>query len=547
MNKPEFLNIFAKGNYSKGQFFKDFRAGLSVAIISLPLSIALGISSGVTPSDGIITAIVAGLVTAILGGTKVQIGGPTGAFVVVVVGIVQKYGLEGLIISTIMGGFILILLGILKLGTLVKFIPYPITVGFGAGVAAILATTQVVDFFGLKIPTNASGFIDKWISYISHMGSTQITTLLVGIGSILVIVYWDKFNKTIPGSLVALIVATVVVLIFNLKVATIGSAFGNIPSTFPMPKVPTVSFDMIKELIGPAITIALLSAISSLLSAVVIDETLNTKHDSNTELIAQGFANIASALFGGIPSAGVLARTSANIRSGGRTPVAGVINGLLLLVVMLLLMPLTKFIPLTTLAAILIVVAYKMTKWKVIYAISKGPKSDFLLLIITFVLTVIFNVVVAVEIGMAIAALTFMMKMSKTLDIKDIERRGLQFKKGDSDGNDIKDINDKILIKELNGALFFGTASTFKEAMRKIEYEGIEVLIFKMKNINELDITALSMLESIRVACKLYNVKFILTDLNKDNINIISKVNSKDFVIFETLEDALDDVNKMFI
>lgn len=539
MKKPEFFTMFSRKNYSKEQFFKDFRAGISVAIISLPLSIALGISSGVTPTQGLVTAIVAGLITAILGGTPVQIGGPTGAFVVVVLGIVQKYGIEGLIISTIMGGIILVILGVLRLGSLIKFIPYPITVGFTAGVAAILATTEIIDFFGLHINKVPSGFFQKWYSYIIHMNTMNIVTFAVGIISILTIIYWPKINKTIPGSLVALIIATIVVSIFHLRVATIGSAFGNISNTFPMPKIPTMSIGIVKELIGPAITIAFLSAISSLLSAVVTDETLGIKHNSNTELIAQGFANIASGLFGGIPSAGVVARTTANIRNGGRTPIAGIINAVILFIVMMLLMPLAKYIPLTTLGAILIVVAYRMTKWKVIFAISKGPKSDLILLLITFILTVVFNVVVAVEVGMAFAALAFMMEMSKKLEVKDIEKKNLVLEKE----IDTRAIGGKILIKELKGALFFGTASVFKDAMMEIEYERVQIIIFRLRNINSLDITALSMLNSINTACKLYNVKFILTGLNQENRKIISKVKGDEFMMFDTLEEGLEKAN----
>ncbi|MGL4991855.1 MAG: SulP family inorganic anion transporter [Sarcina sp.] len=540
MRKPEFFTMLSRKNYSKEQFLKDFRAGISVAIISLPLSIALGISSGVTPTQGLVTAIVAGLITALLGGTPVQIGGPTGAFVVVVLGIVQKYGVEGLIISTIMGGIILIILGVLRLGSLIKFIPYPITIGFTAGVAAILATTEIIDFFGLHINKVPGGFFQKWYSYIIHMSTMDVVTVIIGIISILIIIYWSKINKTIPGSLVALIFATIVVSIFHLKVATIGSTFGNISNTFPMPKIPTMSIGIVKELIGPAITIAFLSAISSLLSAVVTDETLGIKHNSNTELIAQGFANIASGLFGGIPSAGVVARTTANIRNGGRTPVAGIINAVILFIVMMLLMPLAKYIPLTTLGAILIVVAYRMTKWKVIFAISKGPKSDLILLLITFILTVVFNVVVAVEVGMAFAALAFMMEMSKKLEVKDIEKKNLVLEKE----IDTRAVGGKILIKELKGALFFGTASVFKDAMMEIEYERVQVIIFRLRNINSIDITALSMLNSINTACKLYNVKFILTGINQENRKIISKVKGDEFMMFDTLEEGLEKANE---
>ena len=541
MRKPEFFSVFEKNKLTKKQFLNDFKAGMGVAIISLPLSIALGISSGVTPQQGLITAVVAGLITALLGGSPVQIGGPTGAFVVVVFGIVQKYGIEGLILSTFMGGIILIVLGVLRLGSLIKFIPYPITVGFTAGVAAILATSEIKSFFGLQLDKVPAGFIDKWIAYITNINTTHITTFIIGVISILIIIYWPNINKSIPGPLVALILMTVVVKVFGLHVDTIESAFGNIPSTIPMPRIPTFNLAMIKELIGPAITIAFLSAISSLLSAVVSDETLGQKHNSNTELIAQGFANIGSALFGGIPSAGVVARTTANIRAGGRTPIAGIFNALILLVIMLVLMPLAKFIPLTTLGAILLVVAYKMTKWKVIFAISRGPKSDLLLLVLTFGLTVVFNVVVAVEVGMALAALTFMMKMSKSLEVENLEKDNLELDRE----MDVESVGGKILIKELKGALFFGTASVFRDSMRDIEYSGADILIFRMRNINELDVTAVNMLNSIVTACELYKVKFFMTGLDEQNIKIVSKLKSGKISMFETLEAGIDEANRI--
>ncbi|WP_297518436.1 SulP family inorganic anion transporter [uncultured Clostridium sp.] len=541
MRKPEFFSMIRKKEITKEQFFRDFRAGVGVAIISLPLSIALGISSGVTPQEGLITAVVAGLITALLGGSPVQIGGPTGAFVVVVFGIVQKYGIEGLIISTFMGGIILILLGVLRLGSLIKFIPYPITVGFTAGVAAILATTEIKDFFGLHMGKVTGGFFSKWIAYITHMNTMNYVTVLVGVGSILIIVFWPRVNKSIPGSLVALIAATIIVKLLGLHVETIGSTFGNIPASIPMPKIPTMNLELIKELIGPAITIALLSAISSLLSAVVSDETLGQKHNSNTELIAQGVSNIVSALFGGIPSAGVVARTTANIRGGGRTPIAGIVNAVLLLIIMLVLMPLAKFIPLTTLGAILLVVAYKMTKWKTMYAISKGPKSDLLLLAVTFILTVVFNVVVAVEVGMAIAALGFMIKMSDTLEIEELEKENIELDRAIN----MDLVGGRIRIKELKGALFFGTASVFKDSMRRIEYENVDVLIFRMRNINDLDITAIKMLDSLNVACELYKVKFILTGLNQSNAKVIEKLKGEDITMFANIEEGIEEANRI--
>lgn len=529
MSVPKFFSMFTEKRLTKDQFIQSIKAGIGVAIISLPLSIALGISSGVTPQAGMITAIVAGIIVSILSGTSVQIGGPTGAFVVVVLGIVQKYGLEGLILSTFMGGIILILLGLFRLGSLIKYISYPITVGFAAGVAMILVTTEVKDFLGLRIDKIPSDFINKWITYITHLNTINYITFAIGIISILIIVISPKINKSIPGTLLALIIATLVVKFFNLNVATIGSTFGNIPADIPMPRLPAFSLSMVKDLISPAITIALLCAISSLLSAVISDEIIGEKHDSNTELIAQGFANMGSALFGGIPAAGVVARTTANMKAGGRTPIGGIVNGLVLLIIMLVLMPIAEYIPLTTLGAILLVVAYRMSKLNVIKAMFKGPKDDLLLLIVTFVLTVVFNVVIAVAVGVVISAVIFMWKMSNKIKIDNLESTKIIKEEFNS---------NKISVYKVAGPLFFGSASILRDIIRENENKKIEALILSTNNIADLDATILNMFEHMSIMCKENNSKFIITGLNEKNKKILNKSIKEEIDLYPSLDEV---------
>lgn len=402
--KPKLFSILKhrEKELTKEQFIKDIVAGIIVAIIALPLSVALGISSGVTPEKGLITAIVAGLFISLFGGSRVQIGGPTAAFVVIVYGIIEKHGVEGLIIATLMAGIMLILMGLLNLGDLIKFIPKTITVGFTAGIAVTLFSTQVKDILGLKLSNVPSEFISKWKVYILNITSLNSWSLLLGIISIAIIIGVSKVSKSIPGSLVALIVVSVIAAIFTLPVSTIGTQFGEISSKIPVLQLPSMGFDKIVALIIPSISIAFLAAIESLLSAVVADDMINKKHDSNTELVGQGLANIFSALFGGLPATGAIARTAANVKNGGRTPIAGVVSALILLLIMKVLMPLIKFVPLTVLGAILIVVAYNMCEIDELKKLVVSNKFNMIEVILTFVLTVIFNLVVAILVSMIV-------------------------------------------------------------------------------------------------------------------------------------------------
>lgn len=399
---PKFFTMIKNNELTKEQIGKDVVSGIIVAIIALPLSIALAISSGVSPEKGLITAIFAGFVVSFLGGSKVQIGGPTGAFVVIVYGVVKTYGVTGLITATMMAGIILVIMGLLRLGSLIKYVPQTITVGFTSGIAVTLLTTQLKDFFGLQIQDVPAEFIEKIKSYIEHISTFDIASFIVGIACILILVYWPKINKKIPASIIALVLSTIVVNLFNLPVDTIGSRFTDISSSVPKPQIPNMDLETITTLIKPALTIALLGAIESLLSCVVSDNMIDDKHDSNMELVAQGLGNIASSLFGGIPATGAIARTAANVKSGGRSPIAGMVHAITLLLIMVILMPMAKLIPMTTLAAILIVVSYNMGEWSHFKALLGSSKSDVIVLVVTFTFTVVFDLVFAIGIGMVL-------------------------------------------------------------------------------------------------------------------------------------------------
>lgn len=420
---PKLFSMIKENQLTKDQVGKDVVAGIIVAIIALPLSIALAISSGVSPEKGLITAIFAGFIISFLGGSKVQIGGPTGAFVVIVYGIVQTHGINGLITATMMAGIILVIMGLLKLGSLIKYVPQTITVGFTSGIAITLLSTQLKDFFGLRANDVPAEFIEKWKCYFEHMSTFDILSFVIGLGCILILVFWPKINKKIPASIIVLVIATLVVKLFNVPVDTIGSRFANISSTIPMPNIPKIDMSTIASLIQPAITIAILGAVESLLSCVVADKMIEDTHDSNSELVAQGLGNIVSALFGGIPATGAIARTAANVRNGGRSPISGIVHAITLLLIMLLLMPLAKMIPMTALAAILIVVSYNMGEWSHFGEMLKGEKSDVIVLVTTFVITIVSDLVVAIVVGMIIHGIFALVKNrnSKTdLDIDDI-------------------------------------------------------------------------------------------------------------------------------
>ncbi|MCX0400238.1 SulP family inorganic anion transporter [Clostridium perfringens] len=516
MYKPKLISLLddKENGFSKEQFFKDLIAGIIVAIIALPLSIALGISSGVSPEKGLITAIIAGFIISLLGGSRVQIGGPTGAFVVIVFGIIQNHGVDGLIIATFMAGIILVLFGLLRFGSLIKYIPYPITVGFTSGIAVTLFSTQVKDFLGLSMTKTPSEFIPKWEAYISHMNTTNLYTLAIGLLALIILIFWPKINKKIPGSLIALIVTTLVVFIFNLPVATIGSQFGKISSNIPMPHIPNLNINTLKALIGPAFTIALLGGIESLLSAVVSDGMIGDKHNSNAELIAQGIANMGSSLFGGIPATGAIARTAANVKNGGRTPISGIVHSITLLLIMLVFMPLAKFIPLTTLSAILIIVSYNMSEWRTFKAILKAPKSDIAILLTTFFLTVLFDLVIAIGIGMVVSMCLFMRRVATSIEVNELNESDCSDKSNiDTDMENLK-VGENVLVYDIRGHLFFGAVDTFMNTMKEIN-DDAKVLVLRMRHTKTLDVTGYKQIKNIALSCKSRNMTLIISELQE--------------------------------
>ncbi|HBI6981386.1 TPA: sulfate permease [Clostridium perfringens] len=516
MYKPKLISLLddKESGFSKEQFLKDLIAGIIVAIIALPLSIALGISSGVSPEKGLITAIIAGFIISLLGGSRVQIGGPTGAFVVIVFGIIQNHGVDGLIIATFMAGIILVLFGLLRFGSLIKYIPYPITVGFTSGIAITLLSTQVKDFLGLSITKTPSEFIPKWEAYISHMNTTNLYTLAIGLLALIILIFWPKINKKIPGSLIALIVTTLVVFIFNLPVATIGSQFGKISSNIPIPHIPNLNLNTLKALIGPAFTIALLGGIESLLSAVVSDGMIGDKHNSNAELIAQGLANIGSSLFGGIPATGAIARTAANVKNGGRTPISGIVHSITLLLIMLVFMPLAKFIPLTTLSAILIIVSYNMSEWRTFKAILKAPKSDIAILLITFFLTVLFDLVIAIGIGMIVSMCLFIRRVATSIEVNELNESDCSYKSNiDTDMENLK-VGENVLVYDIRGHLFFGAVDTFMNTMKEIN-DDAKVLVLRMRHTKTLDVTGYKQIKNIALSCKSRNMTLIISELQE--------------------------------
>lgn len=538
--KPKLLKMFQRRELTGERILKDIVAGIIVAIVALPLSVALGISSGVSPEKGLITAIMAGFFISFLGGSRVQIGGPTGAFVVIVYGIIEKHGIEGLIIATMMAGVILIILGLAKMGSIIKFIPHPITIGFTSGIAITLLSTQVKDFLGLSIESVPAEFIPKWQTYFEHFNTINMPTLLVGVVSLAIMILWPKVNKTIPGSLISLIIATGVVSIFNLPVETIGSRYSNISSSIPMPSISLVSFSTIQELIGPAFTIAILAAIESLLSAVVADGMIGGKHDSNMELVAQGVGNIVSALFGGIPATGAIARTAANVKNGGRSPISGIVHAITLLLIMLVFMPLAKLIPMTTLAAILIIVSYNMGEWKSFYSFMKAPKSDMVILVLTFLLTVIFDLVVAIEIGMVLAMFLFMKRIADTTTIK------TSICENCSEEDEIvenSNRNDKILIYEINGPFFFGIVHKFLEVMNEIN-KSYDVLILDMKNATSIDATGMDALKRLYARCQKHEVKVLLANVKEQPYSVLESMGFIELIgeecVFESRDEAME-------
>ena len=537
--RPKLFDVMK--SYTKKQLIKNIISGIIVAIIALPLSIALAIASGVGPDQGLYTAIIAGFFISFFGGSRVQIGGPTAAFVVIIYGIVASYGTDGLIVATILAGIILVIMGICRFGSLIKYIPYTITTGFTCGIAVTLFIGQLKDFFGMDIASVPSEFLDKVIVYAKNISTINLTATLIGLLAVAIMLLWTKVTDKIPGSLVAIVVTTAIAYFAKLPVNTIGSVYGKLNSAFPSFHVPSITMNLIQQMISPAFTIAVLAAIESLLSAVVSDGMIGDTHKSNAELIGQGLGNIFSGFFGGIPATGAIARTAANVRNGGRTPIAGIAHCITLTIILLVLMPLAALIPMTTLAAVLLVVAANMADWSSFFRLCKNaPKSDIIVLVTTFFLTVFFDLVVAIEIGVVLAALLFMKRMAETADIK-------AWKYTDSpditpgEAEKLREIPHSISVFEICGPMFFAAAD---QLLGINSDHRTKAVVIRMRSVPAIDASAMKCLHELAERAKKKNIHLIFSHVNEQPMKVMKKdgfyelIGKKNF--HENIVSALD-------
>lgn len=517
--KPKLFSVMK--TYSRQQFGKDVIAGIIVAIIALPLSIALALASGVTPERGLYTAIVAGFVISFLGGSRVQISGPTAAFASIVAGIVARNGMEGLAVATIMAGVLLIIMGLLKFGTLLRFVPYTITTGFTLGIAVTIFIGQIKDFLGLTFKSTPVETMEKLLACVKSISSINFTALFIGAVALLILIIWPKITTKVPGSLIAILVTALIVKLFDMEVNTIGSLY-EISSKLPTFHFPNINLTMINRLVPDAISIAILAGVESLLSCVVADGMIGSRHRSNIELVAQGTGNIFSSLFGGIPATGAIARTAANVKNGGRTPIAGIVHSVTLLIILVVCMPYASLIPMPTIAAILFMVAYHMSEWKeFVELLKKSPKSDIMVLLATFFLTVLFDLVVAIEIGLLMAAILFVKRMS---DVTDVQRWKEDIPEGlDDEGNDaeLKPIPKHTVVYEINGPMFFGAADKFLKI--SISDSQIHNVILRMRSVTAMDINALNALQKVLKSCQKKNVTLLLSHVQEQPYHMMQK------------------------
>ena len=522
--RPKLFGLFRKGGYDRKTFTSDLIAGIIVGIIALPLAIAFGIASGVTPQQGLITAIVAGFLVSFFGGSNFLIGGPTGAFIVIVAGIVAEFGMQGLAVATVMAGIFLVVMGLCRMGAIFKFIPYPIVVGFTSGIALTIFSTQLKDFFGMDIAV-PSGFIPQWSCYLQNLGQIDIAETLMSVGCLLTIIFWSKVSKRIPGSLVALVLGTGVSLLLSnfagVELATIGSKFPELASGLPLPKpsAPEFDYESLKSLVSPAFTIAILCAVESLLAAMVADGATGRHHNSNTELIGQGIANIVTPLFGGIPATGALARTMANINNGGKTPVAGLVHAVVLVAIYLFLMPYAVYVPLSCLAAILVVVAYNMSEWRTFKYMLKADRADVAVLLITFFLTVIVDLTVAIEVGVLMAVVLFVKRVMETSSIKVLEQDHIAATESDEmadlDSTLHLDIPQGVEVYEIDGPFFFGLANRIEE-LEQGRKTGVKVRIIRMRKVPFIDSTGLKNLRNLCQRTEARGIQVILSGVNDE-------------------------------
>lgn len=534
------------------QLLADCTAGVIVGIVALPLAIAFGIASGVSPEKGLITAVIGGFIVSALGGSRVQIAGPTGAFVVIVYGVIEKFGIEGLYISTVLAGVLLVVLGFARIGSMIKFMPYPVVVGFTSGIAVIIFSSQVKDFLGLEMGGVPAEFFQKWIEYGWHIGTVNIYAFLLGAVTVGVIVLGKKFFKQIPGSLAALILSTVAAYIFKLPVETIGSRFGEIPHSFPAPVIPRIDLATIQQLTSPILAIALLGGIESLLSAVVADGMIGGRHRSNMELVAQGMANIVSPIFGGIPVTGAIARTATNINNGGRTPISGIVHAVILLLIMLFLGRWVVYIPLACLAGILVVVAYNMSEWHSFVMLLRSPRSDVIVLWGTFLITVIFDLTMAIQVGVILSIFLFMRRMALIANVRvvtdELEDEEEEEEKDDPNAIEKKQVPAGVEIYEINGPFFFGASYKFLEAMNSAG-RNPKVRIIRMRNVLSLDATGLNAIREQHKNSLKHGIPFLISGIHTQpymaftQSGLLKAIGEEN--IFKNIDDALSRAGRL--
>ena len=541
-------------SYDREQLIADLTAGVIVGIVALPLAIAFAIASGVTPDRGLWTAIIAGFLISVLGGSRVQIGGPTGAFVVIVYGIVQKYGIDGLTVATLMAGVILVIMGVARLGAAIKFIPHPVVTGFTSGIAVIIFSSEVKDFFGLHMAAVPPDFLSKWRAFASHADTVTPSALLVGVTALAIIMVWPRVSRRVPGPFVALLVTTAMAAFLHLPVETIGSRFGAISASLPMPVIPHLTLEQVQSLVAPAFTIALLGAVESLLSAVVSDGMIGARHRSNVELIGQGIANMVTPLFGGIPATGAIARTATNVKNGGRTPVAGITHAVTLLLITLFFGKWAALIPMATLAAILVVVSYHMSEWRSFRSELSSPKSDVAVLLTTFGLTVLVDLTVAIEVGMVLASFLFMRRMAAVTNVAavtgDLEDDG-----GPTDGDDEgsvrrRSIPDGVQVYEINGPFFFGAAETFKDTLARVAGKP-KVLIIRMRAVPAMDATGIHALRNVVLRSRRDGTLVLLSEVHMQPLVALSRSDALADIgernIFGDLDQALAEAREYLL
>jgi SulP family sulfate permease len=537
---PKFFSTLR--SYDRAQFASDAIAGVIVGVVALPLAIAFAIASGVTPDRGLWTAIVAGLIISVLGGSRVQIGGPTGAFVVIVYAIVQKYGIDGLTVATLMAGVILVVMGLARVGSAIKFIPHPLVIGFTSAIAVIIFSGEVKDFLGLQMGAVPAPFLAKWGAYASAITTVSPAAIGVSLAALAITLAWPRVSRRVPGPFVALIVTTVAVTLLHLPVETIGSRFGDIAAAVPHPHFPHLTLEQVTSLVGPAFTIALLAAVESLLSAVVADGMIGGRHRSNMELVAQGIANIASPLFGGIPATGAIARTATNVKNGGRTPVAGIVHALTLLIITVAAGRWAGYIPMATLAAILVVVAYHMSEWRAFLAELRSPKSDVAVLLTTFFLTIFVDLTVAIEVGMVLAAFLFIKRMSEVTNVSVITREiqeGFAADGGTEELMDRKRVPAGVEVYEINGPFFFGAAQSFRDAVSQVAGKP-KVLILRMRNVPAMDSSGVHALLDVVKRARKDGIVVLLSGVHVQPLAVLTDSEAVETIGSENIVGNLD-------